>query len=92
VTLELKLCGTKNTVFEKQTREVIENTGYGLKNKPKQTQKQSREVVENTYLWKKRTKKNKKTNFAMFLKINSVEKTNPKRTGDKIEAPVCPEG
>jgi hypothetical protein len=43
----------KNTFFEKQTGEAIENKGLDLKNKAEQTEKQSGEVVENTYLWKK---------------------------------------
>jgi hypothetical protein len=48
MSLALKLWDKKNTFFEKRTREVIENTGSALKNKPKQTQKRTREVVENT--------------------------------------------
>jgi hypothetical protein len=39
--LELKLCGTKNTFFKKQSGEVTENKGSGLKNEPEQTEKQS---------------------------------------------------
>jgi hypothetical protein len=38
----------KNTFFEKQTGEAIENKGLDLKNKAEQTEKQSGEVVENT--------------------------------------------
>jgi hypothetical protein len=40
--------GTKKFIFEKQTREVVENKRSVLKNEPKQTQKRSGEVVENT--------------------------------------------
>ena len=32
----------KDVIFKKQTLEVIENAGSGLKNKPKQTRKRSR--------------------------------------------------
>ena len=45
--------GTKRCHFEKQTGEVVENTGSAPKNKPERTGKRSGEVVENTYLWKK---------------------------------------
>jgi len=47
--------GQKNTLFKKQTGEVIDNKGLATKNKPEQTEKQSGEVVENMFLWKKRT-------------------------------------
>ncbi|TAM84237.1 MAG: hypothetical protein EPN47_02670 [Acidobacteria bacterium] len=47
--------GTKNTIFEKRTGEVVENKGSAPKNEPERTGKRSGEVVENTYLWKKRT-------------------------------------
>jgi hypothetical protein len=50
-----KIVGQKNTFYIKRTREVLENTASGPKNKAKRTQKRSGEVVENTYLWKKRT-------------------------------------
>jgi len=38
----------KNTFFKKQSGEVIDKKGSGLKNKAEQTEKQSGEVVENT--------------------------------------------
>jgi hypothetical protein len=47
--------GRKNTFFEKQTGEVVENKGSALKNEPERTEKQSGEVIENTYLWKKQS-------------------------------------
>jgi hypothetical protein len=47
----------KNTFLKKQSREVIEKTTLGLKNKPEQTEKQSGEVVKNTWLWKEQSQK-----------------------------------
>jgi hypothetical protein len=51
--LESIYCGVagktkKNTFFQKQSGEVIENKGLATKNKAEQTGKQSGEVVENT--------------------------------------------
>jgi hypothetical protein len=47
--------GQKNTIFKKQSGEVVDNKRSAPKNKPEQTEKQSGEVVENTYLWKKQS-------------------------------------
>jgi hypothetical protein len=35
--LELKLCGTKNIIFQKRTGEVVENTGKGYIDSRKRT-------------------------------------------------------
>ncbi|HET9179868.1 MAG TPA: hypothetical protein VFQ24_16055 [Terriglobia bacterium] len=68
----------KNTFFEKQTGEVVENKEKWSKNKPEQTGKQSGEVVENTCLWKKQTGNKPKTKLPISLKALEGPK---KRTG-----------
>ncbi|TAM82823.1 MAG: hypothetical protein EPN47_09270 [Acidobacteria bacterium] len=65
--------GTKNTIFEKRTGEVVENKGSAPKNEPERTEKRSGEVIENTYLWKKRTG-NEPKNRAGYVVENTRRK------------------
>jgi hypothetical protein len=68
----------KNTFFEKQTGEAIENKGSVTKNEPERTGKRSGEVVENTCLWKKRTENEPENEQRHVAKNRRRRKNEPK--------------
>jgi hypothetical protein len=65
----------KNTFFEKRTGEVVENKGNAYITSRKRTGKRSGEVVENTRGRKKLSGTNRRTNWAMLLKIQDSKKS-----------------
>jgi hypothetical protein len=71
--------------FEKQSREVVDNTGSGQKNKAEQTEKQSGELIENMFLWKKQTG-NKPENKAGHV----VENRESSKIEGKLANTCCP--
>jgi hypothetical protein len=94
--LAIKLYGTKNIIFQKRTGEVVENKGNSYITSQKRTgnepKHEAEKLLKTRSCGKSEPRTNRKTNGAMFLKIEEGKNGPPasSRLGKNLKEPVSP--